>query len=59
MESSILKELSIVIYHDALTLAYAGRFSDALTDKIIGMAEVYLQSDSELNRLRKKTSFSR
>ncbi len=57
MESSILKDLSKAIYNDALTLAYAGRFSDSLTDKIISMAEVYLKSDQELNKLRKKTSF--
>lgn len=57
MESTILKDLSKAIYNDALTLAYAGRFSDSLTDKIIGMAEVYMESDQELSKLRKKTSF--
>ncbi len=57
MEASILKSLSKAIYKDALTLAYAGRFSDSLTDKIIGMAAVYLESNQEFNKLRKKTSF--
>jgi hypothetical protein len=57
MESTILKELSQAIYHDALTLAYAGKFSDSLTDKIIGMAEVYVESDQQLHKLRRKTSF--
>ena len=57
MDSSILKDLSRSIYQDALTLAYAGTFSDELTDKIIGMAEVYIQSDTELSSLRKRTSF--
>lgn len=57
MKSSILKSLSRAIYGDELALAYAGRFSDSLTDKIIGMAEEYLQSDKELKKLRKRTSF--
>lgn len=57
MESTILKDLTKAIYNDDLSLAYAGRFSDSLTDKIIGMAEVYLESDQHLNKLRKKTSF--
>jgi len=57
MDVKILKSLSKAIYSDALTLAYAGKFSDSLTDKIIGMAEVYLKSDQQLSKLRKKTSF--
>lgn len=57
MKKKILKSLSKEVYNDALTLAYAGKFSDSLTDKIIGMAEVYLSSDQHLNKLRKKTSF--
>jgi len=57
MVTSVLKSLSNAIYKDALTLAYAGRFSDSLTDKIIGMAEIYIESDQELSKLRKKTSF--
>lgn len=57
MEASVLRNLSKAIYKDALTLAYAGRFSDTLTDKIIGLAEVYLESSQELNRLRNKTGF--
>lgn len=57
METSILKSLTKAIYKDALTLGYAGRFSDSLTDKIIGLAEVYLESNLELNKLRNKTGF--
>ena len=57
MDSSILKDLCKDIYNDDLTLAYAGRFTDSMTDKIIGMAEIYIKSHQQIRKLRKRTSF--
>ncbi len=57
MDSSVLKDLCKDIYQDDLTLAYAGRFTDSMTDKIIGMAEIYIKSHEEISKLRNRTSF--
>ncbi len=57
MDSSILKNLCKDIYQDDLTLAYAGKFNDSMTDKIIGMAEIYIRSHQQISKLRKRTSF--
>lgn len=57
MESLVLKDLFKEIYQDDLTLAYAGKFSDSMTDKIIDMAEIYIKSHEQISKLRKRTSF--
>lgn len=52
-----LKDLHRTLRNDDLCLVYSGIFSDAMTDKIIDLASVYFEKNSELGKLRKRTSF--
>jgi len=54
---TVLKEISAITADDDLTLAYSGEFRDTLTDRIIELAETYIESSEPSSRLRKKTSF--
>lgn len=40
-----------------LCLSYLGSFDDEITDKLIGISEYYLKSESEHSKLRNKVSF--
>ncbi len=53
----ILRELYSVLQMDDLCLSYSGVFSDTMTDKIIDLSSVYLEQNTELYNLRKRTSF--
>lgn len=57
MVPSFPQDITNIITQDDLTLAYSGEFRDTLTDRIIELAETYLEKDREVAKLRKKTSF--
>jgi hypothetical protein len=57
MVPSFPQEITSIITRDDLTLAYSGEFRDTLTDRIIELAETYLDKEREVAKLRKKTSF--
>ena len=57
MKSNIHWDLIPVVNEDDLTLAYSGIFSDSMTDRIIELSEVYLESHEQMGKLRRKASF--
>ncbi|MEX0987945.1 MAG: SiaB family protein kinase [Bacteroidales bacterium] len=57
MKPPFLDDIYKIIKQDDLTLAYSGEFRDIMTDRIIELAEVYLESNNESTKLRRKTSF--
>lgn len=57
MSKTLIKEFYRTIHLDDLTMAYSGEFTDSMTEKIIDLAEAYLDSSIKLGKLKRRTSF--
>lgn len=57
MSKSLIKEFYRTIHLDDLTIAYSGNFTESMTEKIIELSEAYLDSNSKMSKLKKRTSF--
>lgn len=57
MSKTLIKEFYRTIQLDDLSISYSGKFTDSMTEKIIDLSEAYLDKDSKLSSLKRRTSF--